>query len=647
MAAPSGIVWGSTTSNGRGRIGIYVSLTNTNTQTTAKVQVWVKTQYNCYDNNNNLYYNVGTSITAATTSVGSKSFSHSSGTSWSTSNETMIHSATYTYTRGTSAVTYKVYAKFSNVDWVDADMLANTSFTVPAKPTYTVSYNANGGSGAPSAQTKTYGTALTLSSTKPTRTGYTFRGWSTSAGGAVVYAAGASYTANASVTLYAVWQAVTYAVTYNANGGVGAPATQTKTYGQTLVLSMTTPSRANYTFLGWSTSSTATSATYVAGGTYTANAAVTLYAVWQLTYTKPKISSYSATRCDSNGSANSSGVYARLKFAWSTFNNVSSVTVSWVASTGTTGSATITASGKSGTVDQTITSTQFAANASYTFTITVTDSGGSASVKTPMGGNIFPIDCLSGGYGVAFGKAATKQNAVESDWDTYLNKDVYVGDALETGGAITAGGIIYDRFDRPVANGMSEYTSAGIDPNATTDHLILTNHTNGPSGSGVFYYITTVFYGSKSTSSYRAQYAMPYNTTNSIYFRRYTDKGWSTWRRIKNADESVEALWTGSWSTGTISVPKIANYKSFLIELQSINIPIPAAKIGSNIRGGTFFTTLNSSNAVGSTYLYDVAITLSGTTLSSYTSARRSCSSAGAFTNVATKDPIVAIYGVV
>ena len=42
---------------------------------------------------------------------------------------------------------------------------------------YTVSFNANGGLGAPSAQTKTHGMALTLSSTKPTRSGYSFTGW--------------------------------------------------------------------------------------------------------------------------------------------------------------------------------------------------------------------------------------------------------------------------------------------------------------------------------------------------------------------------------------------------------------------------------------------------------------------------------------
>ena len=153
--------------------------------------------------------------------------------------------------------------------------------------TYTVSYNANGGSGAPSAQTKTYGTALTLSSTKPTRTGYTFQGWATSASAtSATYSAGGSYTSNSGATLYAVWKINTYTVSYNANGGSGAPSAQTKTYGTALTLSSTKPTRTGYTFQGWATSSSATSATYSAGGSYTANSGTTLYAVWQInTYT--------------------------------------------------------------------------------------------------------------------------------------------------------------------------------------------------------------------------------------------------------------------------------------------------------------------------------------------------------------------------
>lgn len=74
---------------------------------------------------------------------------------------------------------------------------------------------------------------------------------------------------------------LTYTVSYDANGGSGAPAAQTKTQDVALTLSGTRPTRDGYTFLGWATSKTASSAQYQPGGTYTANAAATLYAVWE------------------------------------------------------------------------------------------------------------------------------------------------------------------------------------------------------------------------------------------------------------------------------------------------------------------------------------------------------------------------------
>ncbi|MBQ7821677.1 MAG: InlB B-repeat-containing protein, partial [Clostridia bacterium] len=72
--------------------------------------------------------------------------------------------------------------------------------------TYTVTYDANGGSGAPASQTKTHDVNLTLSSAEPTRDGYIFKGWSTNANGSVEYATGAVYTSDSDVTLYAVWE---------------------------------------------------------------------------------------------------------------------------------------------------------------------------------------------------------------------------------------------------------------------------------------------------------------------------------------------------------------------------------------------------------------------------------------------------------
>lgn len=102
----------------------------------------------------------------------------------------------------------------------ETNQKATKTFTIPAKTSYKVSYNANGGSGAPSAQTKWYGETLTLSSTKPTRSGYTFNGWNTnSSGTGTNYSSGASYTGNAALSLYAKWTANKAVIKYYANGG--------------------------------------------------------------------------------------------------------------------------------------------------------------------------------------------------------------------------------------------------------------------------------------------------------------------------------------------------------------------------------------------------------------------------------------------
>lgn len=76
--------------------------------------------------------------------------------------------------------------------------------TLTASRKITISYNANGGTGAPSSQTKTYGITLTLSNTKPVKIGYPFLGWTINSNGTgTLYQPGGSFTTNANTTLYA------------------------------------------------------------------------------------------------------------------------------------------------------------------------------------------------------------------------------------------------------------------------------------------------------------------------------------------------------------------------------------------------------------------------------------------------------------
>lgn len=74
---------------------------------------------------------------------------------------------------------------------------------------------------------------------------------------------------------------------YNANGGSGAPSSQsiehTTTNDQTHRISSTIPTRDGYKFLGWSTDPTATTASYQPRDTISLsyNGSTTLYAVWE------------------------------------------------------------------------------------------------------------------------------------------------------------------------------------------------------------------------------------------------------------------------------------------------------------------------------------------------------------------------------
>ena len=361
-------------------------------------QVWTRYRYNVYANGSVWDSDGGSrSYDGRLEQNANVTTTFASYGKWITrtkSARTITFSASYTVTGGYGNGTSSV----------------STTVTVPALPSYAVAYNANGGTGAPGQQTKWYNEALTLSSTKPTRTGYTFQGWATSSGGSVAYAAGASYTSNAGVTLYAVWKANTWTVTYNANGGTGAPSSQTKTYGVTLKLSSTKPTRTNYDFLGWGTSASATTVAYAAGASYTNNAAITLYAVWKLAYSPPSITNLVTQRCDSAGTSDDFGEYFKVSFGWSCdqkigTNNVSSITIKHKAQDSSTWTTTtVSASGISGSVSKVIGTISI--EDAYDVQITVTDSRDSTVVTSVIPSAKFIMDFLAGGNGVAFGKPA-------------------------------------------------------------------------------------------------------------------------------------------------------------------------------------------------------------------------------------------------
>ncbi len=123
---------------------------------------------------------------------------------------------------------------------------------------YTVTWNANGGTPASSTTSQTYGATLTLP-TAPTRTGYTFAGWFTAASGGTQVTSSTTYNRAGTTTYYAYWTANSNTVTWNAssNGGTvngQSSVTTSVTTGSTATVPSYTPVKTGHTFKGWYTS---------------------------------------------------------------------------------------------------------------------------------------------------------------------------------------------------------------------------------------------------------------------------------------------------------------------------------------------------------------------------------------------------------
>ncbi len=189
-----------------------------------------------------------------------------------------------TFTRnGFTFSNWNTAANGSGASYTDGetyDFTANiTLFAQWTANTYTVTFDANGGSTpVPTSKAVTYDSAYgTLATTS--RTGYTFSGWFTAASGGTQVTAATVVNTAANHTLYAQWTANTYTVTFDANGGsTPVPTSKAVTYDSAYG-TLATTSRTSYTFSGWFTA--ASGGTQVTAATVVNTAANhTLYAQW-------------------------------------------------------------------------------------------------------------------------------------------------------------------------------------------------------------------------------------------------------------------------------------------------------------------------------------------------------------------------------
>ena len=445
MAIPSS--WGSVVSD-YGKIGISVNVSYPDAKTASvSIEVWFHSKWTAKDSNNNFYFDDG--ATSAYTHRGSVSINTPSNSAWNESNKVWIYTyPTFLVDRATSKQTRYCAAKLSGVEIAPGTMTHYVSYEIEPLPSYPITYNDNGAplvGSMPSNQTKWHDRQIHLAQPPQLADGYTAKYWTI--GGTVEpqYGFGQAYDTNMSLDLYLNWVENTYIVTYNANGGVSGPDTYgIKSYTKDLEISPTAePTRTDYNFLGWSTDPNATVATWRTGDHYTANSAVTLYAVWELAYVPPIISDVIVERCDANGNHTDDGTYFDVAFNWATDE-----------ASGALGSAVYirvflidgtpvfeknfdildlyTSKGYFSLAERGVTALgngEIDTEYNYTVSIVVMDNSYvTNSVQRTLLSVAYPIDIFAKGKGIAFGKPASKEGKFDVNFDAIFNKELELGD---------------------------------------------------------------------------------------------------------------------------------------------------------------------------------------------------------------------------
>ena len=423
---------------------------------------------------------------------------------------------------------------------------ASGTVTVQARSSNTYSFNANGGTGAPSSATKWGGEDFTFPTGKPNRTGYEFNGWYNSdINSGTLYQPGQTVhdLPDQAVTWYASWTANTFTVTYNANYGTGAPAAQTKVYDIDLTLSSTQPTRENRIFLGWGTAPLATTVAYAPGATYSANASITLYAMWRLAYNPPVIENVKIDRSTSLGTITDEGDMAAVSFDWRLDENsggLESIKVGYRREGGSWFDSTVTASGMSGHVEKKTVGLMLSTENSYEIRILVTDDKGSTEYIGTLPATKYIIDFSPEG-GIGFGKPAPDDQTIRCYKDFYHESPVYV----------VGGQSIY--FEDPDGE-YSIRLVRGSQPGMLTTNLDRWDINGDLYIDNVHLRNNMALMGQLTSGSYSA--IVKLNSSDQVELN-WTSGGLRG--RVR------KQLWAGTWTSGSLTLAEVPFYNMFLI----------------------------------------------------------------------------------
>ena len=255
-----------------------------------------------------------------------------------------------------------------------------------------------------------------------------------------------------------------------------------------------------------------------------------------LEYSPPSITNLNVIRCNSDGTSNNQGEYAKVTFHYS-FTSL-------------------------GGHNELETKTNYKTKSESVYTPLSTDyHDGNEATGTET--YIFAADTTSS-YDVEivatdaiqtlFGRPDTKCIAslgtIKKFLSLFKNIGLAIGKVFDTSkpNTVQIGFDIYDKHNTQIRNGVVAYTGAGdagIDANTTLEHCFLTM-VNTPNNSQ-FWYVIQYFYSTKSETEARMQVAYPYKVDDISYSRYFINGAWSEWR------SAIDAIPDSGWIYPTLN----------------------------------------------------------------------------------------------
>lgn len=443
----------------------------------------------------------------------------------SVSNGTLNTGQTLTVTRQATSFTHTITAKCGSASTTicTKSTSESMSFTPP------LSW----------ASQNTTGTSLTVTYTITTYTGDTSLGSN-------------SYTKTCSIpssvkpsVSISVSDAMGYSGTYGGwvqgKSKIAVSLTDSGSYGSTIKSRSTTADGSKYTSASFTTGAIKSSGTLTISATVTdsrGRTATDSESITVLSYSSPIISAISATRCNSDGSSNSSGAYIKATFSGKVTaldNNNNAVYSLKYKKSVDTEYTSVTLSDYANVYTVTNGTYVFEAEttSSYEVVITATDNFSSAS-KTTSGSSIKKIWSIwKNKFSIAFGKVAEEENLFDVNLKSRFRKGIYLMDSTNTE---YAG--IYD-------NG----TNLWIGANKTNDGI---HHT-----------------GLVCISSGYDVSGNPNDTIRIINPSKNGTESTGVSNKVWHQGMTFKSLWSGSWSSGSITVAGFTGYHSFMVQLET------------------------------------------------------------------------------